>query len=823
VTFKVCWGAAAWFSAAIGLMASAAESAPVLTNVASVRELTPDLARRSWPVKLRGLVTFAFDARSCFVQDESAGIFVGNGAQFALLASGDMVEVEGVSDPGDFAPIVKPASVRKVGHANLPPAKRVSYEDLIAGREDSQWVEVEGLVRSAQADQAGQQLLEIATGGGTVMGFVTGSSESNLAQWVDSQVRVRGACGTWFNKQRQLFGVRLMVPRPEDVTVIEPAATNALAQPAQPIGTLLRFTPHGSYGHRVKVAATVVLHQPGRALFVQDDEHGLYVQSRQIEPLRPGDRVELVGFPGKGEYTPMLQAAVWRKTGSGPDPEPTPVRPDEALGGLQDSRLVVIEGRLLDQTHDNNETVLVLEAEGRVFSAYLDSGDPAARLSSLQKDSRLRLTGVCRIEVGEDWRAGAEWRAKSFRLLLRRPDDVRMLSLPSWWTLTKLLWAVGILAAVVLVSLIWVGGLRRKVVQQTAIIRRQLELEASLKERFQDLFESANDMVYTHDLSGRITSINLAGERALGRKRSLIHGRSLIDFIAEESRPQASQWLARIMDGVAPATVEWDFVKPGGERLLLEISTRLIDREGRQVEVEGVARDVTERRRLEQEILEISTRERRRIGHDLHDGVCQQLAGIAYLSDSVAGRLDKEGRPEGLEVHKLTDLVNQANKQTRGVARGLFPVQLEENGLVSALEELVENAGTFFGVRCEFCCEKPVAMRDHTLAQHLYFIAQEAVVNAVKHGKAQRVEVRLTAEDGAGCVLTVQDNGMGLSASTTGHQGMGLRIMGYRARLIGAEFQIHSRSGGGAEVVCRCGPESPARPPAPAAASAAAA
>jgi len=355
--------------------------------------------------------------------------------------------------------------------------------------------------------------------------------------------------------------------------------------------------------------------------------------------------------------------------------------------------------------------------------------------------------------------------------------------------------------------------LRRRVVQQTAIIRRQLELEATLKDRYQDLFESANDMVYTHDLSGRLTSMNMAGERALGRNRSVVLGRSLLDFIAEEQRTEANQWLTDIIDGAAPATVEWDFLTATGERLRLEISTRLIERDGRQVEVEGIARDVTERRRLEREILEVSTREQHRIGHDLHDGVCQQLAGISCLSDILAGKLEQQGRPEAAEAHQITALLNQANKQTRGVARGLFPVQLEENGLISAFEELAENAGNFFQTRCEFHCETPVAVRDHAVAQHLYFIAQEAIVNAVRHGKASRIELRLARGDGHSCVLTIQDNGTGFSAPPAKTRGMGIRIMKYRARLIGAELQVRLRPGGGTEVICWCAPEpQPASP-----------
>jgi PAS domain S-box-containing protein len=781
---------------------SAGQQVPI-TSVAAVRSLTPEQAAGHLPVRLQGVVTFVFNSRSWFIQDASAGIYVGNGTEAPSLAAGDIVLVEGVSDPGDYAPLVQPSRVQVLGQTNLPPARRVSFADLMTGHEDSQWVEVVGLVRTGDGESQGRRVLEIDMGGGRVTVFPPTLPERDLNQLVDSTVRVRGVCGTWFNKLRQLFGVRLMVPRWEDIVVEEPAARDALAQPAQPIGSLLRFAPQGANGHRVKVAGTVVLQQFGRALFIQDEQHGLYVQTRQPGHLSPGDRVEVVGFPDKGEYTPVLQDAVWRKTGSGPEPIPVPVRADEALSGLLDSRLVTIEGLLLDQTHNNQESILVLEVQRHVFSAHLQSATPRTTLAHLENHSRLRLTGVCRIEVGEEWRAGPDWRAKDFRILLRSPADIQVLELPPWWSLKRLLWAVGLLVAGVMASLLWAGVLRRKVRQQTGIIRQKLALEATLKERYRDLFESANDMVYTHELSGLITSVNLAGEQLLGQDRSRIVGRFLPDFIAEEQRPAARRWLEDIVDGKAPATVEWDFLTAGGARVRLETSTRLIDHEGRQVEVEGIARDVTERRRLEKEILEISTREQRRIGHDLHDGVCQQLAGIAVLADILADKLEQQGRPEAGDANKITDLVGQANKQTRGVARGLFPVRLEENGLVSALEELAQGASAFFKTQCEFHCDQPIVIRDSTVALHLYYIAQEAILNAVKHAKSRRIDVRLAASNGEGCVLSIRNDGAPLGPQPAEDRGMGIRIMKYRARMIGATLSLESTPEGGAEVLCQ--------------------
>ncbi len=775
-----------------------------ITNASALRNLSPEEAAKQLPVRLHGVATYVFDTHACFIQDDSAGIFVGNGAELPVLNPGDIVEVEGVSGPGEFAPIIRPSSVKIVGQTGLPQPVNVTYDELLTGREDSQWVEVSGLVRAVFNEPATNRTLEIVTGGGRLTAFVPSFTQTDPASLVDSEVRIKGVCGTWFNKQRQLFGIRLMVPHKEDIFVEMAAPTNVLFKPAQPIGNLLRFTPKSqAYERRAKVRGTVILHQAGRALYVEDELHGLYVQTRQPGQLQPGDKVELLGFPVRGEYTPILEDGVWQKVGSGSEPAPVLVNPDGALGGLQDSRLVAIEGRLLNRANNNNESVLLLEADNCIFSARLESPQPPSSVMALQNDSRLRLTGVCQIEVGDIWRAGAAWRAKSFRILLRSPADIQVLQLPPWWTLTRLLWAVGILVTAVLASLAWAAQLRRKVGNQTTIIRQQLEVEARLKERYEELFENANDMIYMHDLCGRITSLNLAGERLLGRKRNFATQCSLLDFIAEEQRLPASQWLDQIVDGTAPATMEWDFVNAAGGRVRLEISTRLIEREGRRVEVEGIARDVTEHRRLEKEVLEISTREQRRLGHDLHDGVCQQLAGIGFLSDNLAGKLEEQNRPEAAEAQTISKLVNKANKHTRGVARGLFPVRLEENGLFSALEELARDAGAFFNTRCEFYCDKAALVNDHTVALHLYYIAQESILNAVKHGKARWIEVRLTTANDDDCLLTIRNDGATLASLPTHGHGMGIRIMKYRARMIGATILIQSLPSGGMQVQCQ--------------------
>ncbi len=242
-----------------------------------------------------------------------------------------------------------------------------------------------------------------------------------------------------------------------------------------------------------------------------------------------------------------------------------------------------------------------------------------------------------------------------------------------------------------------------------------------------------------------------------------------------------------------------------GQRVKLEISARVIKQSGRKVEVEGVARDITERRRLERELLEVSNREQRRIGHDLHDGVCQQLAAITYLVDILSDRLQEQGAPESAEAERIGNLINEANAQARSVARGLFPVRLEEHGLVLALEELAVSASSRYRIICRFVSQIAPSKVDGEVELHLYYIVQEALLNAVNHGKATNVIVTL-ASDGDRLKLTVQDNGTGFDPSNSARSGMGIRIMRYRAKVIAATLELQSQINQGTQITCRFSP-----------------
>ena len=781
-----------------------------LHKVSEVRRLTAQEAERHIPVRLRGVVTFANDALfSRFVQDDTAGIYLDTSTNVPPpLTNGQFVEVEGFTGAGEFAPIVVPTRVKSLGPAPFPPAQSASIEELIGGQKDSQFIEVKGIVRSVRFErETGRSAIDIVTGGERFTAYAPGLGGIEPEALVDSTVRVRGVCSTLFNRQRQLFGFHLLVPRTDDLAVEKAAPASPFAIVPQPLGSLLQYTPEGSSGHRVKVVGTVAYYEPGSALFVENDDRGLYAQTREITPLQPGDKVEILGFPAKGEYTPMLQDAVYRKIGQQAAPAPDPLDLDEALKGTHDSQLVQLQASLLDRTQRGREQFLVLQTGGFVFHAFLNQAAGDEAFSALENGSEVLVTGICVIERGTTWRAGETWRAKSFRLLLRSPEDVKVLKAPPWWTLGKLLWTVGILGVVVLAAFAWVGVLRRRVQKQTEIIQQKLHTEAALKERYEALFENANDMVFTLDLAGRITTINDSGERLLQRSRKDLLGKHVLDLVPEDQRAAARQWLDQVVQGAELPTAEWDVVNAAGQRAKLEINTRIIERDGRPVEVEAIARDITERRQLERELLEISNREQRRIGHDLHDGVCQQLAGIAYRLSILGDRLQTKAAAESAEVEQISGLINEANSQARTVARGLFPVRLEDSGLLPALEELAEGIASRFKVRCQFSSQSPPSVVDGEVTLHLYFIAQEAVLNAVKHGAATEVTILLKPH-GEYYQLTIRDNGKGFQMSNVSRSGMGIRIMRYRARVIGATLELTSQPAQGTKVSCVFSPVS---------------
>jgi signal transduction histidine kinase len=216
----------------------------------------------------------------------------------------------------------------------------------------------------------------------------------------------------------------------------------------------------------------------------------------------------------------------------------------------------------------------------------------------------------------------------------------------------------------------------------------------------------------------------------------------------------------------------------------------------------ALTREIAERERLQHLLLEASEQEQRRIGQDLHDGLGQHLAGTAIAGQVLREKLERQRLQEAADAMKVVELIEEGVSLTRRSVKGLHPVDLSAEGLMLALDEFATTTARLFEVNCRFVCESPVLVHSAPTAEHLFRIAQEATRNAIQHGNARNIVIELnTLEEGH--ELRIEDNGTGIPPTRPSTGGMGLRIMEHRARLIGADFEVGARDGGGTIVTCR--------------------
>ncbi len=215
----------------------------------------------------------------------------------------------------------------------------------------------------------------------------------------------------------------------------------------------------------------------------------------------------------------------------------------------------------------------------------------------------------------------------------------------------------------------------------------------------------------------------------------------------------------------------------------------------------ALAREAARSLQLEREIMATEEREKKRIGQDLHDGLCQHLVGTALAASAVLEDV-REGVAQKHDAHRVLELIEEAIVQTRNIAKGLYPIETRSNGLMQALEELAKKTEKMFGVECDFVCNLPVLVSCSSTAKNLYRIAQESISNTLRHGQATKIEILLEEAENGTISLCVRGNGRALPATLPDNGGMGLRIMADRAEAIGGRFFLRSGANEGTEAIC---------------------
>jgi len=395
-----------------------------------------------------------------------------------------------VSGPGDFAPVVDLPQIRVIGQSRLPAeAPRVSLAQMRIGADDSQWVEVEGVVHAVV--RSGMTVtIDLALADGVIRATTVAEAGADYERLIDARIRMRAAAGEIFNNNRQATGARLFFPTLREVTIEEPAPADPFVLPVHPINDLLTFAPDVAFPRRVHVRGRVALQWPGRSLCLADASQGLCVATAQTTPVKLGDVVEVAGFPAIGQYKPTLTDATFRVAGSAQPVAPAPVTGEQALRGEYDARLVQIQGQLIGRDLAAKNPTLVLSSGNFIFAAILPGERRGDEANAWREGSTLRLTGICSVQADAEEAAMTEGHTlpKAFRILLRSPRDVVVSESPSWWSAVHAAEVLSLVLLITFAVLGWVVALRHRVKQQTEVIQGQLEQTAALK----DAAEAAN-------------------------------------------------------------------------------------------------------------------------------------------------------------------------------------------------------------------------------------------------------------------------------------------------------------------------------------------
>lgn len=328
--------------------------------------------------------------------------------------------------------------------------------------------------------------------------------------------------------------------------------------------------------------------------------------------------------------------------------------------------------------------------------------------------------------------------------------------------------------------------------------------EKTIRARFEGVFNASRLAIDYTDVHGNLLEANPAMQRLLGYSEAELRRMRIGDYTPREYAAGDRAIIRALLRTGRPHEFEKEWVRKDGTRVPVRLTTFVVP--GPDGKIEGLAamiEDITERRRMERELIEAGAREQSKLGRDLHDTLGQTLTGLSLLAKSLRSRLEGDG-PAAADASRLVELSSQAVKQARGLARGLLPAELQSAGLREALVQLAANAQALFGVRCELICPPNIPLPDEPTAVQLYRIAQEAVHNAAKHARSKAgVSIRLSA-NGSRLRLSVLDRGVGIPAPRRRGKGLGLGIMAYRARTLGATLKISRLKRGGTIVTVDC-------------------
>jgi signal transduction histidine kinase len=591
-----------------------------------------------------------------------------------------------------------PREFRVVGPKPLPQPRKTDAERFFSGADDCLLIEVTGVVHDA-VDAGSDWRLNLESAGQPFAAVVTKSAiPDDPQQLVDAEVRLAGVPVTVFNTRGECVQPELWVGRPESFAVVSPPPHPPFECPEVAVSSLARFRPDPFRGHRIRTKGVVIHTAPEQAVHLQDGAGGVRVATRSFEEFKPGDCVEVAGFVDRRGRVASLTDAIFRKTDSGPPPNPTAITPDDVVAinakaaaskvmaspGDYEGCLIRFPARLLEARASHENGLLLLSAGKTSVVAVADLADFTA-LRRLMPGSELEVTGI----VATDWKFDpAQWPATipdRMTVIVRSADDVRLIRGPSWWTPQRLAAALTGVAATLAGALVWVALLRRQVTKQAGLLAAEM-------------------------------------------------------------------------------------------------------RQRRDAAVDS----------------EATLTERNRLAANLHDTLLQTLGGIGFQLDACEGSRGQDEDDAKVHFDVARRMVNHATSELHSSVWAMRSLPIRQQSFPEALRTLVARIGEGHAAETFVHASGNLGSVPEFVAGNLLLIVQEAVYNALRHGRPATVHVTVSDEPATQSIrVEVRDDGRGFAVGNAegveqGH--FGLHGMRERAERLGGTLAIESSPGSGTTI-----------------------
>ena len=455
----------------------ASAAPPALTTVAAVRAVSYEQAAKGLPVDVHGIVTYFDHALlNMYVQDATGSIYVRANHDYPVV-EGSRVEIRGKTGAG-YTTQIEPTTIREISRGPLPAPAFVDYAEAAEHKNDCRFVTMEGVVRSSTLQSVARvhvHLLQLEVAGHMVDAVISNDTRLNPARFLDATVRVTGNVGGNFDARDQILGLQIVSSRASQVVLVSPPATPFQRIPLISLDGLLRSDRAVRPMERIRTAGVLTLYDPGDDMVIEDGDDTLLIETRQMDAMPIGERVEVTGFPTAINGSPALELAQ-----AFPQGGVTPLRErvvsfTEAMSGLYNDDLVALEGELVSETQESHLDTLTLRSGSRIFQAVYRKrpADPDP-IPVYQPGTKLRVAGVCIVRIRGFWGS-----VGSFQVHMRTAEDIRVVAWPTWWTVRNLLFVTCGLLGAVLGVLGWGVWVRRRLNQNEKLLRQRVEAEGT--------------------------------------------------------------------------------------------------------------------------------------------------------------------------------------------------------------------------------------------------------------------------------------------------------------------------------------------------------